>query len=155
MRPRKKFPVNAAVELKLLLSKAASRPEYSRIQAVLIRAVAPELKASQIADITGLSATHVAKLHSQFLRHGAAVLINCPGRGGHRHGVETEKGRARKERLEKLEAKRALLKQYISEGKSSFFARMKIELEEEHGRPVSDVFVTQRLKERGFVKIDQ
>ncbi|MDF9833406.1 hypothetical protein M2103_001630 [Ereboglobus sp. PH5-5] len=152
MRPRKQFPSNAAVELKLLLSKAASRPEYSRIQAVLIRAVAPELKASQIADITGLSATHVAKLHSQFLRHGAAVFTNRPGRGGHRHGIETEKGRARKEQQAKLAAKRAKYAQYLSEGKTSLFARMKIALEEKLGRPVSDVFVLQKLREAGFVK---
>jgi len=152
MRPKKQFPPDTVDALKTLLSGVPARAERSRIQAVLIRALIPEARASQIAAITGLSPNYVAKLHSQFLRRGTAVLVNLPERGGHRHGVLTEKGRAHRERIKKRAAKNALLEKYLREGKTRVFALTKIELEDKLGHPTDDAHVLHTLKERGFQK---
>lgn len=150
MRPRKNFPTDAAAELKLLLAKATDIREQWRILALLIRAAAPQVTASQIAVITGLSPNYVAKIHSQFLRHGAVPFAYRHGRGGHRHGAETEKSRVQRLQRQKQEARRALFQKYRDAGMQAPVARMKIELEEELRRPVDEAHVLRVLKQRGY-----
>jgi len=92
MRPRKAFPPDSVDVLRALLSQAERAEDARRIQAVLIRAL-DDSPPERIAVMVGLSVTTVRSLHSQFLRHGAACLVDRPGRGGSRRrhlSAETE-----------------------------------------------------------------
>jgi len=153
MRPRKKFPEGAADELRLLFASTCHAQDRMRVLAVLIRAAVPEATAAQIAFITGFPATHVAKLHSQFMRFGPSALVNLPGRGGFRHGVPSPKSLARKAELKKLYVQRDLLKKYRNAGMSREFAVTKIKLEEQSGGPVGDEAVLSKMKEDGCVNV--
>jgi len=150
MRPRKTFPADAVVEFKQLLAKADDLREQRPILALLIRAAVPEATASQIAHVTGLSPNYVAKIHSQFLRNGSVPFAYLHGRGGHRHGAETNKGRAWKLEKQKQDARRAKFDKYVSEGMKPPVARMKIELEETHKRTVDEAFVLREMRQRGM-----
>jgi transposase len=93
MRPRKPFPADSVTILQALLGKAERTEDARRIQAVLIRAV-DDIPSERIAVMVGLSVATVRSLHSQFLRNGAACLMDRPGRGGNRRrnlDDETEK----------------------------------------------------------------
>lgn len=65
------------------LKRAKSRPEYQRIQCVLIRATLGST-AAQIAQLLGWSTATVHVIHSRWAKEGDA-LFDMRGRGGRRN----------------------------------------------------------------------
>jgi len=137
-----------------MLAKADDLREQWRILALLIRAAVPTATGEQIARITGLKPNYVAKIHSQYLRHGVVPFAYLHGRGGHTHGVETEKGRARKMEKQKEKQKEAIrsakFEKYVSEGMKRPVARMKAILEETLGRTLDEAFVRSEMRRQGI-----
>ena len=76
------FPAGAVGRLAPLLQQAKTRAEYQRIQGVWLRA-ALGLSTSQIAQALGWQPQSVRQLHSDYRRHGEAVLLGKP-KGGRR-----------------------------------------------------------------------
>src|SRR3954471_12631074 len=77
------FPEGAVERLAPLLERAKTKAEYQRIQGVWLRA-ALGLSAPQIAQALGWQPQSVRQLHSDYRRHGEAVLLGKP-KGGRRH----------------------------------------------------------------------
>lgn len=77
------LPEGAAERLAALLQQAKTKAEYQRVQAVWLRA-ALGLSAPQIAQALGWQTQSVQQLHSDYLRHGEAVLPDKP-KGGRHH----------------------------------------------------------------------
>src|SRR3954469_907477 len=77
------FPEGAVERLAPLLEQAKTKAEYQRIQGVWLRA-ALGLSAPQIAQALGWQPQSVRQLHSDYRRHGEAVLLGKP-KGGRRH----------------------------------------------------------------------
>lgn len=69
------------------LKRAKGRPEFQRIQCVLIRATLGS-SASEIARILGWSTATVHVIHSRWAKEGAAIFDLKP-RGGRRHAYLT------------------------------------------------------------------
>lgn len=65
------------------LKKARGRPEYQRIQCVLLRATLGS-SAAEIAKVLGWATTTVHNVHSRFAREGEA-LFDLKPKGGRRH----------------------------------------------------------------------
>jgi transposase len=143
MRPPKAFPRGSAALLQGLLRKAKTVADQRRIQAVLMRALdasPPE----KIAALTGLRASSVRVLHSQFMRQGPAFLLNRPGRGGRRRNLLTD-----------AQAK-ALLEKHTSEalqGRIVEAGVFKRDYEALVGRPVAATTVYRFLRRAGWRKI--
>jgi hypothetical protein len=77
------LPEGTAERLAALLKEASSKAEYQRIQCVWLRA-ALGLAATQIATALGWQVGSVRQVHSDYLRHGEAVLRSKPSGGRHR-----------------------------------------------------------------------
>ena len=77
------FPEGAVERLAPLLPQAQTKAEYQRLQAVWLRAMLG-LSAAQIAQVLGWQVQSVRQLHSEYLRHGEAVLKDKP-KGGRHH----------------------------------------------------------------------
>src|SRR3954454_21665751 len=77
------FPAGAVERLAPLLPQAKTKAEYQRLQAVWLRA-ALGLGAPQIAQALGWQAQSVRPLHSDYFRHGEAILTG-KSKGGCRH----------------------------------------------------------------------
>ena len=143
MRPPKAFPRGSVALLQGLLRKAKTVADQRRIQAVLMRALdasPPE----KIAALTGLRASSVRVLHSQFMRQGPAFLLNRPGRGGRRRSLLTD-----------AQAK-ALLEKHTSEalqGRIVEAGVFKRDYEALVGRPVAATTVYRFLRRAGWRKI--
>lgn len=76
--------INALAEQ---LKKAKGRPEYQRIQCVLIRATLGS-SAAEVAQILGWSTATVHVIHSRWAKEGEAIFDLKP-RGGRRHAYLT------------------------------------------------------------------
>ncbi|MBV9032872.1 MAG: helix-turn-helix domain-containing protein [Acidobacteriaceae bacterium] len=74
------FPEGTVERLTPLLQQAKTKAQYQRIQCVWLRATLG-LSAPQIAQALGWPAQSVRQLHSEYVRHGEAVLRDQP-KGG-------------------------------------------------------------------------
>jgi transposase len=77
------FPEGAVERLAPLLQQTQTKAEYQRLQAVWLRA-ALGLSTPQIAQALGWQPQSVRQLHSDYRRHGEAVLMSKP-KGGRHH----------------------------------------------------------------------
>jgi hypothetical protein len=77
------FPKGAVERLAVLLEQASTKTEYQRVPAVWLRA-ALGLSALPIAPALGWQAQSVRQVHSEYFRHGEAVLHDKP-KGGRHH----------------------------------------------------------------------
>jgi transposase len=89
MRTPRPLPEGAAERLAALLKEAHSKAEYQRIQCVWLRA-ALGLRAPQIATALGWQVGSARQVHSDYLRHGEAVLRSKPAGGRHRQNLTME-----------------------------------------------------------------
>ena len=83
------FTEGAVERLASLLQQASTKAEYQRFQAVWLRA-SLGLSAPQIAQALGWQAQSVRQLHSNYLRHGEAVLTSKPKGGRHHENLTVE-----------------------------------------------------------------
>src|SRR3954466_7802413 len=89
MRTPQPLPEGTAERLAALLKEAKDKTEYQRIQCVWLRA-ALGLRATQIATALGWQVGSVRSVHSDYLRHGEAVLRSKPSGGRHRQNLTIE-----------------------------------------------------------------
>lgn len=136
------FPEGAVERLALLLQQAKTKAEYQRIQAVWLRA-ALGLSAPQIAQALGWQAPSVRQLHSEYLRHGEAVLQDQP-KGGRHHENLT--------RQQEQELLTPFLAQ-AQEGGVLVVAPVQAAYEQAVGRPVHSSVVYRALHRQGWRKI--
>lgn len=69
-----------ADDIKQLMYSSKNKEEFRRCQAVYLRIV-KQMPASDIADITGFSLSHIYKIHSQCIKEGISCL-NSSNKGG-------------------------------------------------------------------------
>src|SRR3954462_4533635 len=89
MRTPQPLPDGAAERLAAMLKEAKRKADYQRIQCVWLRA-ALGLRAAQIAMALGWQVGSVRQGHSDYLRHGEAVLRGQPSGGRHRQNLTLE-----------------------------------------------------------------
>lgn len=81
-----------AKKVKQLMHAANTKDEFRRYQALYLR-LSNQMPTPDIAQITGLSISHIYKIHSLCFRHGVSALISKP-KGGRRRSclsLEAEK----------------------------------------------------------------
>jgi transposase len=83
------LPEGAAERLAAMLKEAKNQAEYQRIQCVWWRA-ALGLCAAPIATALGWQVGSVRQVHSDYLRHGEAVLPSKPSGGRPRQNLTVE-----------------------------------------------------------------
>jgi len=136
------FPEGAVERLAPLLQQAPTKAEYQRIQAVWLRATLG-LSAPQIAQALGWQAQSVRQLHSEYLRHGEAVLHDKP-KGGRRHENLT------------LQQEQELLTPFLAQAEAGgvlVVAPVQVAYEQAVGRPVHASVVYRALHRQGWRKI--
>jgi transposase len=89
MRTPQPLPEGTAERLAVLLQEAKSKAEYQRMQGVWLRA-ALGLRATPIATALGGQAGSGRQVHSDYLRHGEAVLRSKPSGGRHHQNLTVE-----------------------------------------------------------------
>ena len=136
------FPEGAVERLAPLLQQAQTKAEYQRVQAVWLRAMLG-LSAAQMAPVLGWQAQSVRQLHSEYLRHGEAVLKDKP-KGGRHHQNLT------------LQQEQELLTPFLAqaqEGGVLVVAPVQAAYEQAVGRPVRPSVVYRALHRQGWRKI--
>jgi transposase len=136
------FPEGSVERLAPLLQQAKTKAEYQRIQGVWLRA-ALGLSALQIAQALGWQPQSVRQLHSDYRRHGEAVLLGKP-KGGRRHQNLT------------LAQEQQLLAPFLAqaqEGGVLVVAPVQAAYEQMVGRPVHPSVVYRALHRQGWRKI--
>ncbi len=136
------FPEGAVERLTPLLRQARSKAEYQRIQCVWLRATL-SLSAPQIAQALGWQAQSVRQLHSDYLRHGEAVLHDKP-KGGRHHANMTQ------------QQEQELLTPFLAQAEAGgvlVVAPVQAADEQAVGRPVHPSVVYRALHRQGWRKI--
>lgn len=136
------FSEGAVERLAPLLEQAQTKAEYQRIQAVWLRATLG-LSAPQIAHALGWQAQSVRQLHSEYFRHGEAVLRDKP-KGGRRHENLT------------LQQEQELLAPFLEQAQAGnvlVVAPVQAAYEQAVGRPVRPSVVYRALHRHGWRKI--
>lgn len=136
------FPPGTVERIVPLLEQAQTKAEYQRVQAVWLRA-ALGLSAPQIAQALGWRAQSVRQVHSNYLRHGEAVLRDKP-KGGRHHANLT--------RQQEQELLVPFLAQ-AQEGGVLVVAPVQAAYEQMVGRPVHPSVVYRALHRQGWRKI--
>lgn len=78
-----------AENIKQLMNDSKNKEEFRRYQALYLR-ISQEMPVSAIADITGLSISHVYKIHSQCLKDGISCLSSGKKGGRYRSYLSLE-----------------------------------------------------------------
>jgi transposase len=136
------FPEGAVERLAPLLQQAKTKAEYQRIQGVWLRA-ALGLSAPQIAQALGWQPQSVRQLHSDYRRHGEAVLTDKP-KGGRHHANLTG------------EQEQELLAPFLAQAQAGgvlVVAPVQVAYEQAVGRPVHVSVVYRALHRQGWRKI--
>lgn len=77
-----------AEEVKGLMDDVKTKDEFRRYQSLYLR-LSNKMPTSDIAQITGLSVSHIHKIHSLCFRHGIKAIASRP-KGGRRRSYLTE-----------------------------------------------------------------
>ena len=136
------FPEGTVERLAPLLQQAKTKAEYQRVQAVWLRA-ALGLSAPRIAQALGWQAQSVRQLHSEYLRHGEAILRDQP-KGGRHHANLT------------LRQEQELLAPFLEKAQTGgvlVVAPVQAAYEQAVGRPVHSSVVYRALHRQGWRKI--
>jgi transposase len=136
------FPAGAVERLASLLQQTKTKAEYQRLQAVWLRA-ALGLSAPQIAQALGWQAQSVRQLHSDYLRHGEAILAGKP-KGGRRHENLT------------VEQEQQLLAPFLERAQAGgvlVVAPVQAAYEQAVGRPVHPSVGYRALHRQGWRKV--
>ena len=124
------------------LKRAKGRPEYQRIQCVLIRATLGS-SASEIARILGWSPATVHVIHSRWAKEGSAIFELKP-KGGRRHAYLTPE--------EEVEFLRPFLAKAEAGGLLSA-VEIKVAFEARLGRTVAKTTIYRMLERCGWRKV--
>jgi transposase len=81
-----------AEEVKRLMNIAKNKEEFRRYQSIYLR-VAEKMPTSLIAKITGLSESHIHRIHSQCRQKGLGALASIKKGGRHRSYLTIEQER--------------------------------------------------------------
>jgi transposase len=136
------LPEGAAERLAAMLKEAKSQADYQRIQCVWLRA-ALGLRAAQMAIALGWQVGSVRQVHSDYLRHGEAVLPGKPLGGRHRQNLT-------------LEQEKELLRPFLEQAAAGgvlVVAPVPAAYEAAVGRPVHHSVVYRALPRHGWRKI--
>jgi transposase len=142
MRRPRPLPEGSAERLAALLKEAKSKAEYQRIQCVWLRA-ALGLCAAQIATALGWQVGSVRQVHSDYLRHGEAVLPSKPSGGRHCQNLTVEQ-------------EKELLLPFLEQAEAGgvlVVAPVQAAYEAAVGRPVHHSVVYRALHRQGWRKI--
>jgi transposase len=142
MRTPQPLPEGAAERLAALLKEAQSKAEYQRIPCVWLRA-ALGLRAIQIATALGWQVGSVRQVHSDYLRHGEAVLRSKPSGGRHHQNLT-------------MEQEKELLLPFLAQAEAGgvlVVAPVQAAYEAAVGRPVHHSVVYRALHRHGWRKI--
>ena len=90
-----------AEEVRQLMNASKSKDEFRRYQSVYLR-VSNQMPAPLIAQITGLSTSHIHKIHSLCFRDGISAIASKPKGGRRRSYLSTEE---EKDLLSEIEKK--------------------------------------------------
>ena len=124
------------------LKKARRRPEYQRIQCVLLRATLGS-SAAEIAKVLGWATTTVHNIHSRFAREGEAVFDLKP-KGGRNHQHLTP------------EDETQLLAPFIGQARAGGMlqvAQVRSAYEQRVGQPVAASTIYRLLDRHGWRKV--
>ena len=142
MRTPQPLPEGTAERLAVLLQEAKDKAEYQRIQCVWLRA-ALGLRATQIATALGWQVGSVRPVHSDYLRHGEAVLRSKPSGGRHHQNLTVEQ-------------EKKLLLPFLKQAEAGgvlVVAPVQAAYEAAVGRPVHHSVVYRALHRQGWRKI--
>jgi transposase len=142
MRTPQPLPEGTAERLAVLLQEATSKAEYQRIQCVWLRA-ALGLRATQMATALGWQVGSVRQVHSDYLRHGEAVLRSKPSGGRHHQNLTVEQ-------------EKKLLLPFLKQAEAGgvlVVAPVQAAYEAAVGRPVHHSVVYRALHRPGWRKI--
>ena len=93
-----------AEEVKQLMNASKNKDEFRRYQSVYLR-VSQQMPASLIAQITGLSISHIHKIHSLCFRNGVEAIVSQPKGGRRRSYLSMEEEKALLCQIEKIAIK--------------------------------------------------
>jgi transposase len=136
------FPEGAVERLAVLLEQAPTKAEYQRVQAVWLRA-ALGLGAPQIAQALGWQAQSVRQVHSEYFRHGEAVLHDKPKGGRHHENLTRQQ-------------EQELLAPFLAQAQAGgvlVVAPVQAAYEQAVGRPVHASVVYRALHRQGWRKV--
>jgi transposase len=142
MQALRPLPEGAAERLAAMLEEAKSKAEYQRIQCVWLRA-ALGLRAAQIATALGWQVGSVRQVHSDYLRHGEAVLRSKTSGGRRRQNLT-------------IEQEKELLRPFLAQAEAGgvlVVAPVQAAYEAAVGRPVHHSVVYRALHRQGWRKI--
>lgn len=129
-------------DIKQLMNNSRNKEEFRRYQTVYLR-VSQQMPVSAIADITGLSISHIYKIHSQCLKEGIASLSSQSKGGRYRSYLSLE------EEAEML----CEIKEKAVKGGVVIISKVHKILEEKVGRTVSLHTAYRLLHRHGWRKI--
>lgn len=140
---RKYSELNIKVDdIKQLMDSSKSKEEFRRCQAVYLRIV-KQMPASDIADITGFSLSHIYKIHSQCGKEGISCLGSSSKGGRYRSYLSLDEETAMLGEIEKVAVKGGIVE--ISKVRKLF--------EEKAGRQVALYTAYRLLHRHGWRKI--
>ena len=140
---RKYSDLNIAAEkVKQLMDNSRNKEEFRRYQALYLR-IAKQMPASDIADITGFSLSHIYKIHSQCCREGIASLSSGNKGGRYRSYLSLEEEAAMLREIENKAAKGGIVE--ISKVRKLF--------EEKAGKQVALYTAYRLLHRHGWRKV--
>lgn len=131
-----------ADDIKQLIDNSRNKEEFRRAQAVYLRIV-KQMPASDIAEITGFSLSHIYKIHSQCIKEGISCLSSSSKGGRYRSYLSLEEEVAMLNDIEKVAAKGGIVE--ISKVRKLF--------EEKAGRSVALYTAYRLLHRHGWRKI--
>ena len=142
MRTPQPLSEGSADRLATLLKEAKDKAEYQRIQCVWLRA-GLGLPATQIATALGWQVGSVRQVHSDYLRHGEAILRSKPCGGRHRQNLTVAQ-------------EKELLLPFLQQAEAGgvlVVAPVQAAYEAAVGRPVHHSVVYRALHRHGWRKI--
>ena len=142
MRPRTEISAREVAVIQQAMQRVSSRSSYQRLQCLWLRAK-KDMATSQIAEIVGLSESHIRRIWSDYLRGGLTAGQGRP-KGGRRH-----------QHLSIIE-ERGLLQPFEKEarqGRALTARAIKRVYEERVGKVVPDSTVCRLLARQGWRRI--
>ncbi len=142
MRPRQEFTEKQKHEVRQALKFAASKEEFQRVQAVLLR-MELGLRAAEIGKMLGLHTASIWKIHARFIKEGVDIFRSKPHGGRHHENLS-------------ITRERKLLKPFLKQASRSgilIVSSIKTAYEKEIGYKVPASSIYRMLERHGWRKI--
>lgn len=142
MRPRTEFSTQQIAGIRRAMQSALNRSSFQRLQCLGLRAT-QDVSTEQIADMVGLSVSHVRRVWSDYLRGGLAAGQGRPRGGRHREHLTASQERALLAPFQKL----------ARDGRALTARSIQQAYEQRVGQSVPDSTVCRMLARQGWRKI--